>query len=171
MIRTGIGIMCGLLAMLCLLPTVYQALFGWHYWTSECVILGTGGPCTDLSLRNGRLSLWYWEYCGELTWEGGTITPEIPHPKAGFNVLGISYTELSGFGHPSFVSVSCLIPAGVFSVLAMIRLVPPLVWRRVRARRGHCRKCGYNLTGNVSGRCPECGEPGLAASARANHAQ
>jgi hypothetical protein len=22
----------------------------------------------------------------------------------------------------------------------------------------HCRKCGYNLTGNVSGRCPECGE-------------
>jgi hypothetical protein len=22
-----------------------------------------------------------------------------------------------------------------------------------------CRKCGYNLTGNVSGRCPECGTP------------
>jgi hypothetical protein len=22
---------------------------------------------------------------------------------------------------------------------------------------GHCRKCGYNLTGNVSGICPECG--------------
>jgi hypothetical protein len=22
---------------------------------------------------------------------------------------------------------------------------------------GHCRGCGYNLTGNVSGRCPECG--------------
>ena len=29
-----------------------------------------------------------------------------------------------------------------------------------RARRpppGHCRRCGYDLTGNVSGRCPECG--------------
>jgi hypothetical protein len=24
---------------------------------------------------------------------------------------------------------------------------------------GFCQKCGYNLTGNVSGRCPECGEP------------
>ena len=23
-------------------------------------------------------------------------------------------------------------------------------------RPGHCR-CGYDLTGNVSGRCPECG--------------
>ncbi len=23
---------------------------------------------------------------------------------------------------------------------------------------GHCQDCGYDLTGNVSGRCPECGE-------------
>ena len=22
---------------------------------------------------------------------------------------------------------------------------------------GHCSTCGYNLTGNTSGRCPECG--------------
>jgi hypothetical protein len=24
--------------------------------------------------------------------------------------------------------------------------------------QGHCAKCGYNLTGNLSGRCPECNE-------------
>jgi hypothetical protein len=24
-------------------------------------------------------------------------------------------------------------------------------------QRGFCQKCGYNLTGNVSGQCPECG--------------
>jgi hypothetical protein len=24
---------------------------------------------------------------------------------------------------------------------------------------GHCQRCGYDLTGNVSGRCPECGTP------------
>jgi len=24
---------------------------------------------------------------------------------------------------------------------------------------GHCRTCGYNLRGNVSGVCPECGTP------------
>jgi hypothetical protein len=23
---------------------------------------------------------------------------------------------------------------------------------------GHCQHCGYDLTGNVSGRCPECGQ-------------
>lgn len=30
-------------------------------------------------------------------------------------------------------------------------------------RRGDngCMECGYNLTGNVSGRCPECGKPTL----------
>lgn len=26
-------------------------------------------------------------------------------------------------------------------------------------RPGHCRTCGYDLTGNQSGRCPECGTP------------
>ncbi len=30
--------------------------------------------------------------------------------------------------------------------------------RRYRRRkRGLCLKCGYNLTGNTSGVCPECG--------------
>jgi hypothetical protein len=30
--------------------------------------------------------------------------------------------------------------------------------RRARRRAGRCGTCGYDLTGNVSGRCPECGE-------------
>jgi len=30
---------------------------------------------------------------------------------------------------------------------------------RARVRPGLCGRCGYNLTGNVSGRCPECGTP------------
>ncbi len=28
-----------------------------------------------------------------------------------------------------------------------------------RRRRNHCLACDYNLTGNVSGVCPECGTP------------
>ena len=45
-----------------------------------------------------------------------------------------------------FLFLLCTIPTAV------------LWWRGRRQRReGHCAKCGYNLTGNVSGVCPECG--------------
>ena len=32
-----------------------------------------------------------------------------------------------------------------------------LFYRDRRPLRGHCQKCGYDLQGNVSGVCPECG--------------
>jgi len=43
-----------------------------------------------------------------------------------------------------------------YPVFAFIR-GPVRRWRR--QRKGLCRKCGYDLTGNVSGVCPECGTP------------
>lgn len=45
-----------------------------------------------------------------------------------------------------------------------VTLVPTIFlfyrdWRnRQRFGPHQCQKCGYNLTGNASGRCPECGE-------------
>jgi hypothetical protein len=41
--------------------------------------------------------------------------------------------------------------------------------RRDRRRRppGHCQSCGYNLTGNTSGICPECGVATGSGSAAA----
>ena len=41
----------------------------------------------------------------------------------------------------------------------LVVLVPTayLGWTDRRTPPGHCQKCGYNLTGNVSGICPECG--------------
>ncbi len=33
-----------------------------------------------------------------------------------------------------------------------------LWWSSRPFPRGHCPACGYDLTGNTSGRCPECGE-------------
>ena len=41
-----------------------------------------------------------------------------------------------------------------------------LWWRDGRIPKGHCQKCGYSLTGNKSGVCPECGTP-ISSQAKA----
>jgi predicted Zn-ribbon and HTH transcriptional regulator len=46
---------------------------------------------------------------------------------------------------------------GVATMLGEV--VKPLLGRKLRhhrRRRGLCHRCGYDLTGNTSGRCPEC---------------
>lgn len=45
-------------------------------------------------------------------------------------------------------------PLGIYPALVFFR-GPFRRWRR--RRRGGCLKCGYDLTGNVSSVCPECG--------------
>ena len=56
----------------------------------------------------------------------------------------------------NFTSINVTIP--YWSILAAIGLPTALAWLldRRRLRPGHC-PCGYDLTGNVSGTCPECG--------------
>lgn len=46
-------------------------------------------------------------------------------------------------------------------LLALVIAVPTLFlwWCGRRFPAGHCRSCGYDLTGNTSGKCPECGCP------------
>lgn len=50
-------------------------------------------------------------------------------------------------------------PLHVFiaSALALTGILATRRLRRLPAQRGHCRRCGYNLKGNTSGVCPECG--------------
>jgi hypothetical protein len=55
------------------------------------------------------------------------------------------------------ISVILILPVLV-SLIYPIRASLLLRRRRARRRMNHCADCGYNLTGNTSGICPECGE-------------
>ena len=59
-----------------------------------------------------------------------------------------------------FLTFGGWVPCTVFLMLAAIALTRWLrgpYRRRYRRRHNLCLICGYNLTGNTSGRCPECG--------------
>ncbi len=40
-----------------------------------------------------------------------------------------------------------------------LRIIVRQIEEAYRIAHGHCQQCGYNLTGNTSGVCPECGTP------------
>lgn len=48
-----------------------------------------------------------------------------------------------------------VIPHWLMTAIAWTAFV--ILWRKARKPPvGHCQECGYNLTGNISGKCPEC---------------
>ena len=49
-----------------------------------------------------------------------------------------------------------LVPASLAATLVGFYSIRSVRKERLR-RTGHCQKCGYDLTGNTSGICPECG--------------
>jgi hypothetical protein len=90
----------------------------------------------------------------------------------------LTYTDTTfGFGlaHSNFsdpnAATQFAIEFPIWS-LASVFILLPLVWLANRCRKtlfrlvdryripaGCCRHCGYDLTGNTSGVCPECGTP------------
>ena len=84
-----------------------------------------------------------------------------------FNRFGFGFHEARTIGPPQaiwrFGRRRLFIAFMPFWLFALMTAVLPLRWlavrlrQRARNRDGHCASCGYNLTGNVTGICPECG--------------
>ena len=71
--------------------------------------------------------------------------------------FGVYSYNKRGFIHSGllFPLWSLLALLAIYPVIAFIR---GLLRRWRRRRKGLCIRCGYNLAGNVSRVCPECGE-------------
>src|SRR5262245_12350573 len=71
------------------------------------------------------------------------------------------FLEPSTWGLPSIgrTPLQAAIQMPLWAISAIVLIPTILAWRslRRRPRPGYCI-CGYDLTGNVSGVCPECGE-------------
>lgn len=88
-----------------------------------------------------------------------------------FSLVGLSYTlyfRRRIGSHPrlkyAYIVLVLGLPCGVASpaiaCLTSAALIGLCWWHEARRiPPGHCQICRYNLTGNVSGRCPECGTP------------
>lgn len=59
------------------------------------------------------------------------------------------------------------IPLWIPLVILMVPTVFLWLHRRARPKAGQCPNCRYNLTGNLSCRCPECGTNVTSTSALA----
>lgn len=58
--------------------------------------------------------------------------------------------------HLTGVRTSVSLPVALLIAYPLVALTRSRILRHQR-RVGYCAQCGYNLTGNVSGLCPECG--------------
>ncbi len=82
-------------------------------------------------------------YAGYLSIEGQSI------PAGEWTARNVEWLTVAV---PAWMPLVLCLPYPAYAWLAGRRL------RRRRAR-GQCLRCGYDLRGNVSGRCPECGVP------------
>ncbi len=106
---------------------------------------------------------------------GFTLTDEVdPETSHSFNALGFRVSVLQMYEHKVAGTTSVVAPrvilfdASYRTSIILLLLYPALVEFRKRvqnsrikrqeaAGEGRFCRCGYDLTGNVSGVCPECG--------------
>lgn len=90
----------------------------------------------------------------------GTLDEATTYPRTSLNkAISFDMTEdgspplryMALIGNWSFYFLALLLVFGCGNLLVHS------IIRRFYTQPGHCRSCGYNLTGNTSGICPECG--------------
>jgi hypothetical protein len=116
-------------------------------YTSVCVMLdglqnGLGPPSPGVRVA--------WPPSAERTWRFAgvrLVAGQTPDPTGATRPLHGGRVHYS-----NLLVLSAVLPAA-----RVARRLANRLRSRRRSRRGLCARCGYNLTGNASGVCPECG--------------
>jgi hypothetical protein len=129
--------------------------FVWSMFWMASYSWMTKGAAYVVTLSDGLMTLgrdslqpfcfpgWQLESQGEL-WQSRfpfPVVPSIRQPLPGYHL----------------VILPLWLPLLVLLIPTLAFLVRDAWTARRRPRPGFCRQCDYDLTGNVSGRCPECG--------------
>ena len=106
-----------------------------------------------ISTTRGRLRLCLLNYPEK---EGPFWAWEVPIWE-GFHYRRFALTAQETYWELSFPTWSAIAFFAAYPTIAFIRR--PHRRRKRRRTLGLCIECGYDLTGNESGVCPECGKP------------
>ena len=133
-------------------------------WGVSYLNIGYRGIWHSIWIDNGAVQYWY-AYPPKPSEQRSTVEElEVFNSVEGWHSFRFRRNYRTNWS-PKLVSLSTLwftqvplwIPTLAFAVFPTIALVSAVARRR-RLPPNHCKDCGYDLTGNVSGVCSECGE-------------
>ena len=137
------------------------------WWSSrdDRVPLVYFSPPVTVTIFESRVSVWLYpfprKHVSPQGWHyGHNFKDGNELSRYGFDSPNIAHMPFRSGGHVLLRSFwTWYIRVPFWLILILVGIPTAYMWRRERrVLKGHCQTCGYNLTGNVSGRCPECGE-------------
>ena len=78
--------------------------------------------------------------------------------RGGFHLWRTLVDNTFQAGNSFYVLVLANVGTLALAYVASRLVYDKLRWKHVEPDGTHCCWCGYNLTGNISGVCPECGQ-------------
>lgn len=119
-----------------------------------------------ISINHGKIACWHLQVIPSMKY----INPNWPRKdRFGYirthDMCTIDALALPFSGQPDGTKLLYAIWFPIWVPTAILFLIPMFIFikintiKLIRRSCNHCIHCGYNLTGNISGTCPECGTP------------